>query len=100
MIANDNAGERCLFVGFECFLPRLSQIWVAADAAWICVFENRDRRLGEFRDQSRCGADIENVVKGKLFAMKLLEMLIEIAVERRGLVRVFAVAQSCHERER
>ena len=64
------------------------------------MFENRDRRLGEFRDQSRCGADIENVIKGKLFPVKLLEILIEVAVERRRLVRVFAVAQSCHERER
>ena len=63
------------------------------------MFQDRDGRLAEFRDETGRGADIENVVKRKLLAVELLEMLVEIAVERGGLMRIFAVTQPRRERE-
>ena len=74
-IANDDAAERRLLVRRERFLPRFAQIRIAPDPARIGVFENRDRRLGKFRDQIGGRADVENVVKGKLFAVQFFEML-------------------------
>ena len=90
-IANDDPAEWRLLVGGESFFPRLAQIGIAPDAARVRVFQNRDGRFGELGDQVRRGADVENVVKGKVLAVELLEMLVEVAVERRGLMRVFAV---------
>ena len=52
------------------------------------------------RDQIRRRADVENVVKGKFLAMKFFEMLVEIAVERGGLMWIFAVTQPRHQRKR
>ena len=48
----------------------------------------------ELLDQLGRGGDVEDVVIGKLLAVELLEMLVEIAVERGRLVRVFAVTQA------
>ena len=58
------------------------------------MLQNRDGRFVELGDQICGGADVENVVKGKFLAVKFLETVIEVAVERGGLMRVFAVAQT------
>ena len=58
------------------------------------MFQNRDGRLVEFADQIRRCADVENVVKGKFLAVQFFKMLVEIAVERSGLMRIFAVTQT------
>ena len=71
-----------------------------ADAAGIRVLQDRQRRrvVGEFRDQTRRRGEVQNVVVGKLLAVQLLEIIRGTAVKRRGLVRVFAVAQRLHQR--
>jgi hypothetical protein len=40
------------------------------------------------------GADVEDVVVGEFLAVELLEVLVEIAVERGLLVRILAVAEA------
>ena len=99
-VANDDAAERGLFVGRERFFPRLAQVGVAADAARVGVFQNRDGRLGEFGDEISRRADVQNVVKRKFLPVQFLEVPFEIAVERGGLMRVLPVTQARHERER
>ena len=64
------------------------------------MLQNRDGWFVELGDQICGGADVENVVKGKFFAVKFLETAIEVAVERGGLMRVFAVTQPRRERQR
>ena len=76
-IANDDAAKRRLLIGGERFLPRFAQIGIAPDAARIGVLQNRDRRLGKFRDQIGRRGDVENVVKGKFLAVKFFEVLVE-----------------------
>ena len=49
--------------------------------------------FAKFRDQIGGRADVENVVKGKFLAVQFFKMLVEIAVERSGLMRIFAVTQ-------
>ena len=56
--------------------------------------------LRKFGDQIRGRADVENVVKGEFLAVKLFEMPFEIAVKRGGLMRIFAVTQTRHQRQR
>ncbi len=72
----------------------------AADAAGIGVLENGDRRFLEFADELRGGGDIEDVVERKFLAVELLEIRVEIAVQRCLLVRIFAVAQVADQRQR
>ena len=48
----------------------------------------------------RRSADVENVVKGKFLAVKFFEVLVEIAVERGGLMRIFSVTQPRYQRKR
>ena len=98
-VADDDAAERRLLVGGEGLVPRLAQVGVAADAARVGVLEDGDGRLGEFLDQLGGGGDIEDVVVGKFLAVELFEMLVEVAVERGGLVRIFAVAEPRDERQ-
>ena len=57
------------------------------------MLENRDSRLVKLGNQVRRGADIQNVVKRKFLSVKFLEVLIEIAVKRAGLVWIFSVPQ-------
>ncbi len=94
-IGDDDAAEGRLLVGRERLVPRLAQVGIAADAARICVLENRDRRLGKFVDQLGGGRDVEDVVVRKFLAVELLKLLVEAAVQRRRLVRIFADVASC-----
>src|SRR5229473_1148115 len=80
LVADNHSAEWRLLIGRESFLPRRAQIRIAPDAARIGVFQNRDRRLRKFGDQIHRRADVENVVKGKIFAVQLLETRIEVAV--------------------
>src|SRR5207244_13537613 len=98
-VANDDPAKWCLFVRRECFFPRLAKIGIGTYTARIGMFENRDGRLLEFADQIRRSADVENVVKGKLLAVKFFEMCIEIAVKRRALMRIFPITQPHHQRK-
>ena len=54
--------------------------------------------VAEFRDQSCRRRQIQNVVVGKFLAVELFEKLVELAVKRRRLVRVLAVAQRLRQR--
>ena len=44
------------------------------------MLQDRDGRLFKFGNQIRRGANVENVVKRKLLALKFLEAFVEIAV--------------------
>src|SRR5207248_493131 len=98
-IANNHAAERRLLVGRECFLPRFSQIGIAPHPAWVCVLQNRNRRLREFGNETRRRANIQNVVKRKFLPVELLEVLVEIPVKRGRLMRIFAVTKSRRQRQ-
>ena len=68
-----------------------------ADAARRVVFEDRNHRFGfvlKLDDQIYRRTDVDDVVVGKFLAVKLLGDFQEVAVERAGLMRVFAVAQT------
>jgi hypothetical protein len=54
--------------------------------------------LAELRDQICRRRQIQNVIVGKFLAVELLEKFVELAVERRRLVRVFAVTQRLRQR--
>ena len=64
------------------------------------MLENRDRWLFEFADQVRRRANIENVIKRKLFAVKFFKIFVKIAVERGGLMRIFSVTKTSNQRQR
>ena len=89
-----------MFVRCKRFLPRFAKIRIGPYTARIGMFENRDGRLFKLADQTRRGADVENVIEGKFFAMKFLKISIKIAIERSGLVRIFSVTQPRYERNR
>ena len=72
---------------------------IAADAAGVGMLQDRNGRLGKFGDQIRRRADVQNVVKREFLAVQFLEVPVEIAVERRGLMRVLPVTQPRDERE-
>ena len=57
------------------------------------MLENRQRGLLEFADQVSGRRDVEDVVITQFLALQLQEMVMERAVERCLLVRVFAVAE-------
>jgi len=97
-VADDDAAKRRLLVGRKRLLPRLAQVGIGADPARVRVLEDRNRRLGKFRDQVRGGADIEDVVIRELLAVELFKIRVEVPVELGLLVRVFAVAQAHLER--
>ena len=99
-IAYDHAPERRLLVGRERFLPGFAQIAIGPHPARIRVLQDRDGRFRKFRDQISGRADVENVVKREFLAMQFLEMLVEIAIERGGLMRIFAVTQAGNQRKR
>ena len=99
-VADDDSTKRRTFVGGECFLPRRTQIDIGTHPAGIGVFQNRDRRFLKLGDQISRRADVENVVKRKFLAVEFFEMSIEVAVKRRGLMRVFPVAQTHGKRQR
>ena len=63
------------------------------------MLKNRDGWFLELTDQTRRRADVENVIKRKLFPVKLFKMFIKIAVESGGLMRIFPVAQARHQRQ-
>ena len=74
----------------------------AADAARVVVFDDDTSRLGEESNCAAGGVGVEQVVPGELFAVQLLHAAEEPrttdrVVNRRGLVRVFAVTR--HEVE-
>ena len=98
-IANDNSSKGRLFISRESLVPGLSRIRIRPDATGIGMFKNCDGRLFEFGDQLRRRADVENVVKGEFLPVKLFKILVEIAVERGGLMRIFSVAQSHCQRK-
>ena len=95
MIDGDDAAERRLFVRGEGFAPRFREIRALAEPARIGVLENRQRwRLtGIFRNQRGGGGEIENVVVRKFLPVELFEEVSEIAVQRRALMGILAVAQ-------
>ena len=93
-VADDDAAEGGLLVGGEGLVPRGLQVGIGADAAGVGVLEDGDGRLGKFLDELGGGGDIEDVVEGEFLAVELLEVLVEIAVERGLLVRVLAVAEA------
>ena len=72
-IRNDDAAEGRLFVGGKSLLPGFPQIGIARHPAGVRVLQDRDGRLGEFGNQIGRSADVEDVVKGKLLSMELLE---------------------------
>ena len=59
------------------------------------MFQDRQGRpiADEFGHQARRGRQVENVVIGKFLAVELLEIVMEPAVERGSLMRVFPVSQ-------
>ena len=59
------------------------------------VFQNceRWRFSGKFANQTCRSGQVENVVVRKFFAVKLLEIFLKIALKRRLLMWVFAIAQ-------
>ena len=63
------------------------------------MLEDRDGGFAELLDQFGRGGDVEDVVIREFLAVEFFEMLVEVAVERRGLVRVLAVAQGGDQRE-
>src|SRR5439155_26583374 len=69
-VADDNPAKWRLLVSRECLLPRLAQIWIRADAAGVCMLQDRDGRLFKFGDQIGRGANVEKVVQRKLLTLK------------------------------
>ena len=100
LVHRNDAAKRRLFVRRKRLVPRLAQIRALADAARIRVFQNRQGRrvVRKFGDQIRRRRQIQNVVVGKFLAVKLLEKIVEPAVKRRRLMRIFAVTQRLHQR--
>ena len=76
------------------------QISPAAHAARIGVLEDGQRRqlTFELRDQGRSGRQVEDVVVRQLLTVQLLEILVELAVQGRLLVRVLPVTQGLGQR--
>src|SRR5215469_13132478 len=64
------------------------------------MLQNRDGRLFKLGNQIRRRANVENVVKRKLLALKFFEVFIEIAIKSSLLVRIFAVTQTDHQWQR
>ncbi len=90
LVDRDDAAKGSLPIRRERLVPRLAQIRALPDAARIRMFENRQGRhlVTELRDQRRRRRQIQNVVVGKLLTLKLLKKFMELAVERRRLVRI------------
>ena len=64
------------------------------------MFEDRQRRASSRNSAIKCRRrrQIQNIIVGKLLAVQLLEKFVEIAIKRRRLMRVFAVAQWLRQR--
>ena len=99
-VADDDPAEGRLFVRGERLVPRLAQVGVGTDAARVGVLEDGDGRVFVLADELRGGGNVEDVVVGKLLAVELLEVFLEITVERRFLMRVLAVAKTADQRQR
>ena len=99
-VHGDDAAERRLLVRGECLVPCFAQACALADTARISMFEDGQRRrvLAELADERGRGGEVENVVVGKFLPVQLFEVVVELAVERRRLVRIFAVAQRLRQR--
>ena len=65
----------CLVRG-ERLVPGHAQVGIGTDAAGVGVLEDRDRRFVELADELRGSRDVEDVVEGKLLAVKLLEDIV------------------------
>ena len=59
------------------------------------MLENGERgRAGhKLRHQGRGGRQVQNVIIGKFLPMELLEIIAEVAIERRRLVRILSITQ-------
>src|SRR5436190_9702222 len=99
-VAYDNSAKGRLFIRGKRLIPSLAKIDVRANTTGVGMLQYRDGRLFEFGDQICRRADVENVIKGKFLAVEFFEVIVEIAVERRGLMRIFSVTQSHHQRKR
>ena len=93
-VGDDDAAERGLLVGLEGLVPGLEEGVGRSHAAGVGVLQDADRRALELADEVGRGGDIEDVVIAEFLALQLFEGLVEGAVERGLLVRVFAVAEA------
>src|SRR4029079_5200048 len=99
-VANDHPAKRRLLICREGFFPRLPQIIIASHPTWVCVFENRDGWVRKFCYQICRRTNVENVVKGEIFPVQFLEVLVKIAIKRGGLLRILPITQARNQRER
>ena len=93
-VGDDDAAERGLLVGLEGLVPGFEEGVRRSHAARVGVLQDADRRTLELADEVGRGGDIEDVVIAEFLALELFEGLVERAVERGLLVRVFAVAEA------
>ena len=76
-------------------MPGLERIAAEADTAGRVVLQDGDRRLGQLPEllgEREGGVDVDHIIVGELLPVERLGHTEELAVQRRGLVRVLAVA--------
>src|SRR5262249_53741246 len=95
-VRDNDAAEGRIGIGRERLVPcRLHRV-ADADSTRSVVLQNRDYSLRfvlKLEDQVYRRADVDDVVVRELLAVELLGDLEEVAVERAGLMWVFAIAQ-------
>src|SRR5205823_12043712 len=98
-VTNNDPAEGRLFVSSKCLVPCFAKIDIGTDAARICMLKYCDRWLFEFADQVRCRANIKDVIKRKLFAVKFFKIFVKSAVERGALMRIFSITKTINQRQ-
>jgi hypothetical protein len=105
-VGRHDAAENRRRIGLVRLDERLVDVTPDADAARVHVLDGDDGRLVELADDRQRGVGVVDVVVRQLLAVQLLRRRDvagrrqRLAVERRPLVRVFAVAQVLHFLER
>ena len=100
LVHGNDAAERRLLVGGKRLVPRLAQIRALTDPARIRVLQNGQRGeiTPELGNERGGGREVQNVVVGQFLAVELMEIVVELAIERSSLVRIFAIAQRLRQR--
>jgi len=95
-VHRDDAAEGRYGIAPQCQIPGLRQIRTLRHAAWIGVFDDHHGGLIELGDALECRVGIVQVIVRKLLALRLPRgghaRARAADVERRVLMRVFAVA--------